>query len=207
MSDDFSSPKKTPQIQKLSPWQFSLRRMFAATTVVAIVFSIAAWGGWAQYDAPAYLAILFCAAVFSANVRQAILGVCVIVVVFILSLIVFIPSRDGEVLPFLCFFALSLYASAFILRMENAARLLPLIASLILTEAIFAMTIIYSYDNPTVFHAFCGEHRGVYIQIFRDRFINSYHLFLIVPWLAGVGCAEIITRWKLKMRSRQLRHN
>ena len=47
-----------------SRWQFSLRRMFVATTAVAVVFSVAAWGGWAKRDAAVYLAIAVLAGIF-----------------------------------------------------------------------------------------------------------------------------------------------
>ena len=70
---------KSPKpMQELGRYQFSLRRMFIATTAVAAVFGLAVWGGWVHSDAVVYLSIAVVAAVFSSIARRTLLGGCVI---------------------------------------------------------------------------------------------------------------------------------
>ena len=75
---------KSPKpMQELGRYQFSLRRMFIATTAVAAVFGLAVWGGWVHSDAVVYLSIAVVAAVFSSIARRTLLGGCVILALWL----------------------------------------------------------------------------------------------------------------------------
>ena len=64
MNTDAAFPENPKPARELTRCQFSLRRMFIATTAVAILFAFAAWGGWVKSDAVVYLAIAVLTGVF-----------------------------------------------------------------------------------------------------------------------------------------------
>ena len=84
MDAAFPEPSR---LQEIRCRRFSLRRMLAATTGVAAVFGLAAWGGWVRSDAVAYLSIAVVAAVFSPAARRVLLGGCVILGTFWLAMV------------------------------------------------------------------------------------------------------------------------
>ncbi len=136
MSTDLGEKNEPPPARRR--WQFSLRRMFVATTAVAILFSLASWGGWVKSDAVVYLSVALLAAVFSAAARRVILGACVIVGAFLIALIlggtVFDFGRDSWNPVVVWILATFLATSAAFTRMYEGVNTWSLIAAMMLTE-------------------------------------------------------------------------
>ncbi len=185
-----------------SRWQFSLRRMFVATTAVAVSFSLAAWGGWIKSDAVVYLSIVVLAGVFSSFARRAIFGACVILGEFWLSAILgssffdIPPGRSSFPGPqlFWIIFACLLAISATILRLYTRATAISLVASLLLAEIFTAAVVIYFYGLPTLFQALAAENRRYVFVHFRGNFPMVEQLFIVVPWLLGIALGEFVAR-------------
>ena len=182
-------------------WQFSLRQMFAATTGVAVVFALAAWGGWVKSDAVVYLSIVVLAGVFSSFARRAIFGACVILGAFWLTLILVssvldvLPGRSlpHSLLPWMIFACL-LAISATILRLYMRATAISLAASLLLAEMFTAAVVIYFYGLPTLFQALAAENRQYVFVHFRGNFPVVEQWFIVVPWLLGIVLGELAAR-------------
>lgn len=188
------------QRQKVGRWQFSLRRMLAATTAVATVLGLATWGGWIRTDAVVYLSIAVMAATFSSPARRALLGGCVILGAFwlacVLGQIVFgahgrmVDPRSMRV------FAGLLTLSAMFLRLYTKAGACSLTASLVLAQLFTAIVIVYTYGCPTLFEAFASENREYVLLHLRGNFPTDQQLLIVPPWLTGIVLGEILTRYK-----------
>lgn len=190
------------------PWQFSLRRMFVATTLVALVFSCAAAGGWVKSDAPVYLTIAVLAGVFWSAARRALLGAGTIFVAFWLAIIfgqiAFGPARGrfGLHPDALWIFVVLEVVSSVLVRRYALASAWSLLASLVVFEIFLAAeVIIYNCYCPYLFQAFAAENRGrVFVELRDDFFVAGAQLaivlFIVVPWLAGIAIAEILARAK-----------
>jgi len=194
-------PQDPPLPRKWGGWQFSLRRMFAATAAVATIFSLAAWGGWVKSDAPVYLAILACLAVFSAIVRRIVLAACVIFGLFWLSCILsymqaFLLWGQDMLYPVLWWiFAGFLLPLAIVLRSKTKMTAFSLLASLILFMIFFTAMIIYESNITTLFQAFSAEHRAVVLQRLRASFFfHTATPLIVIPWIFGIIIGEIIAR-------------
>jgi hypothetical protein len=192
--------ESTTSMPERSRWQFSLRRMFVATTAIAILLSLASWGGWVRSDAVVYLSILVLGGVFSAATRRAILGACSIVAALWLAVvfgqIAFGPAsgRLGVNPESLWIFALLLVAAATLLRLYTRTSAWPLMASLILIEMLIAAVVIYTYGCPTLFQAFSPDNRRYVLIHFRGNFPIVQQLFIVMPWLFGIVLGEVLTR-------------
>lgn len=194
MGDSCPEPSPAP---KAARWQFGLRQMIAATTAVAAVLSLSAWGGWIHSDAVAYLSIALVAAVFSSTARRALLGGCVIVGAFWLAMVLghaaFGARGRGLDPRFLWIFAVLLTPSATILRLCTKAGAVSLATSLLLSEIFAAIVIVYTYGCPTLLEAFARENRHYVLQHLRGNFFTTDQQWLIVaPWLAGIVLGEVV---------------
>ena len=191
---------KSPQSQKAGRWQFSLRRMLAATTAVAAVLGLAAWGQWVHSDAVVYLSIAGVAAVFSSTARRTLLGGCVILLAFWLAMVLGeiafgMHGRSGDPRSFWIFAGL-LMLSAMILRLYTKAGALSLAGSLVLSELFTAIVIVYTYGCPTLFEAFDSENRQFALQHLRGNFPTVQQWLIVVPWLTGIVLGELLVRFK-----------
>ena len=198
MGDAFPEPS---QLQKVGRWQFSLRRMFAATTAVATVLGLATWGGWVQSDAVVYLSMAVVAAVFSSTARRVLLGSCVILgaswLAMILGEMLFGNyGRFGVHPRSFWIIAGFLTASAVILRRFTKAGPFSLVASLVLAEVFVAIVIVYTCGYPTLFEAFDSEHREFVLLHLRGWFPTVQQWLIVVPWLTGIVLGEVLTRRK-----------
>jgi hypothetical protein len=198
---DTASLKVLKPTQELGRYQFSLRRMFVATTAVAAVFGLAAWGGWVHSDAVVYLSIAVLASVFSSTARRTLLGSCVILGAFWISLLlgglVFGYHGRGVGQGAFWIFAGLLTVFAMILRLYTKAGAFSLVTSLLLTEIFTAMMIVYISAYPTLFEAFANnEHRAVVLVRLRGNFPIDEQWLIVVPWLAGIVFGEILARQK-----------
>lgn len=194
---------KPPQLQKAGRWQFSLRQMLAATTAVAMVLALAAWGGWGHSDAVVYLAIAVVAAVFSSTARRALLGGCVILGAFWLAVLlgetVFggtggTGKWPGPLTSWI--FAVLLTSSATILRRFTKAGAFSLAASLLLAEVCVALVIVYICVSATLLDAFGSENRWVVLMELRAWFPTVEQWLIVVPWLTGIALGELLARRK-----------
>jgi len=179
-------------------WQFSLRRMFVATTAVAIVFGLAAWGGWVKSDAVVYLAIAVLAGVFWSAARRALLGACAILGAFslgwILGAAIFGPPGHGVPPGLLWTPAVPLAASAALMRVFTRANALSLVVSLVLIEVSFVAFIIYhDFGFSTLFQALEPEHRTVVLRVIVG-FFPEQRWYIAVPWLLGIVLGEVLAR-------------
>jgi len=185
-------------------WQFSLRQMFAAITGIAIVFGLAAWGGWVKSDAVVYLSIAVLIDVLLRATRSALLGACVILGAFwiaiILPQLVFGPGNPESVW---IFFVLTM-ASSGLLRMYTRASVWSLLTSLVLIEILIGAVVVYEYGCPTLFQSFAAEKRAYVFQHFRDSFPSvAEHLLIAGPWLAGIVLGTIFARWRKSGNDRE----
>ena len=179
-------------------WQFSLRQMFVAITGVAIVFGIAAWGGWVKSDAVAYLSIAVLAGVFSRAARQALVGACVILIVIWLTgvlanmasgvLLVEGPSSEpplvlvtfDDIHPYSRWLAAPiLFFVAAFLRANSYIPLRALIFSLLLIELFIATVIVYSCH----YQYFCD-----YQTLFRLLTSRNHHHRVDLQEFSLQGC-------------------
>ena len=186
------------------PWQSSLLRMFVATTLVALVFACAAWGGWVKSDAPVYLAIAVLAGVFSATARWALLGAFAILTSFwiaaSLSGLIFGPNGRSLDPRSAWIFAALLVVSAALLRVCGRSGAVPFLASLLLIELFIAAVVIYTYGHSTLFAGFATEDRQYLIQHFRRHFCEQ-RWYIVAPWLLGIAVGEAIGGLRKMRRS------
>lgn len=196
---DLASPENPTPTR--SRWQFSLRQMFAATTGVAIVFALAAWGGWVKSDAVVYLSLAVLVGEFVRATRWALMGAGTIIGAFWLAVllghIIFGPGVGPHHMTpeaVWIFFVLIL-ASSGLLRMYTNASTWSLLVSLVLIEIFIGAVVVYSYGCPTLFQAFASDNRGSVLWHFRETFPPAdIHLLVAAPWLAGIIFGKIVAR-------------
>lgn len=197
-SMDTESVTSANSSRQLGRWQFASRHLLAATTGVALVFGMAAWGGWGTSDAVVYLSIVVVTAVFSPTARRVLLGSLTILAAFWLAdrLGAMLFGRRGRWVDprSLWVFAAFLAISATILVRYTKAGALSLVASLLLIEVFLAIVIVYTYGCPTLFEAFDNEHRAFVLQHLQHHFLTAPHGWIIAPWFMGIGLGELWTR-------------
>jgi hypothetical protein len=187
---DTALPERPKPLPPLRRWQFGLRHILAATTGVAAVLGLAAWGGWLHSDAVEYLLIAVVAGVFSPTARRVLLGGCVILGVFWLAMTLgaslFGVQGRGVDPRFRWIFAGLLTVSATLLRRYTKAGAFSLAASLLVIEVFMAVVIVYTYGCPTLFEAFGNEHRASAIQHLQSHFPTVEQWWIVTPWAAGI---------------------
>ena len=195
MSDANESEQSAPASGR---WQFSLCRMFVATTAVAIVFGLAAWANFSDNIAVVCLAMTALAGVFSSSARYAIFGACIILVACCLAL-AFGPTIDdvwphGTVEPPAGWLlAIMLVMSGAGMREISGVGPWPLVASLVLVELFIVVVIIYNCGCSTLFQTLVPDHRQDVLNAFLDWFPEQ-RWYIAAPWLLGIAVGEIIVR-------------
>jgi hypothetical protein len=179
--------------------QFSLGRIFVATTAVAILISLASWGGWVKSDAVVYLSIAAVAGVFWSAARRALLGACAILGAIWLagffSDFVFGQPPGRFIAPpgAIWIFEALMAALAASLRLYTRANALSLVASLMLIELLIVAIIVYTYGCSTLFQALESEHRPWVFRHFLTWFPEQ-RWYIVAPWLLGIVAGEILAR-------------
>ena len=179
-----------------SRWQFSLRQMFAATTAVAILFGVAASGGWVQSDAVVYLAMAILTGVFWRAARHALIGAGMIVGAFCLAEWVAESISPSAAMfhPWVVWiFPPLVFSSAAFLRACTRATIWSLIGSLVLIELFIVAGIIHRSGCPTLFQALTAKYRE---DVFNDclDYFPGQRWYIAAPWLFGIVVGEIIAR-------------
>jgi hypothetical protein len=202
-------PENTPSPPERSRWQFSLRQMFAAVTGVAIVFALAAWGGWIKSDAVIYLSLAVLIGVFLPITRWALSGACATISAFWLALLlghIFFGLGLGPLRATpesIWIFFLLIVTSSGALRVYTRVSVWSLLVSLVLIEVLIGAVVIYTYGCPTLFQAFAAEHRA---GVFQDLCGNfpplGVHLLIAGPWLSGIVLGTIFLRWRKSGKDR-----
>ena len=187
--------------------QFTLCRMFVAMIAVAILFGVAAAGGWVKSDTVVYLTIAIIAGVFSRAARRALLGACTILAAFWLALFLgdmAFGLHGRSVDPRAAWiFAGLLVAAAVFLRLCTRASALSLVASLILVELFVIAVLIYLYGCPTLFSVLTVEDRTAFFVWLRMHFVEQ-RWYIAAPWLIGVVLGEIVaSRQRRKFPARE----
>jgi hypothetical protein len=208
MTVNASEPKRPPPDRELGRWQFTLGRMFVATTAVAVVFSLAAWGGWVKSDAVAYVAFAVLAGVFSRAARQALVGACAILAALWLTGFLadithglyWRASPIADINPWPLWLAVPIifYCAVFI-RANAYATSWALIGSLVLVELFIAALIVHTCGYSTLLEALRSENRE---HVFREWVLQHYFpsrfypqvCYIAIPWLLGIGLGEIVAR-------------
>jgi hypothetical protein len=184
--------------------------MFAATTAVAVVFGLAAWNGWAETDMPVYVSLVVVLAVFWRPARQALLGVCLLLIpLWITGLLGYITNFGPTIVNWFSLdrfrphalwisIPLACYCAAF-LRANFYATARSLIGSVILIEVFIAIAIA----------CFCGYYRMYQLIGFQNRddvyrewllrnvfpsWFPGQLWYIAAPWLLGIVVGEIIVR-------------
>jgi hypothetical protein len=193
------APEHVPSVAQHNPWQFSLRRMFVATTALAMLFGLAKWGGWIESDAVVYLAIAVLAAVFWRAARQALLGACTILgaawLVLVLSEVSFGSSsgRGCYKQGVWIFSPLLLFSSAVFLRVVVRVPVWRLVGSLVLIELFITAIIVYTYGCSTLLQALATEYREGVVDHFLMWFPEQ-RWYIAAPWLLGIVVGEAVVR-------------
>jgi hypothetical protein len=200
-------------------WQFSLRRMFVATTAVAILFSLASWGGWVKSDVVVYLSAAVLAGVFSRNARRCLLRACVLLgIIYLTALLEHLmrPPRFGlsvgdvdRLEP--CSTVSLVFCLAVFLRAYSRAKIWSLAGALVVAEllimaAIFGM-LRRNYGCSTLCDLCFGSAvpskgpeeftRSLFWAQFADQ-----RWYIVAPWVFGVAVGETLTRVRHIGRSR-----
>jgi hypothetical protein len=199
-------------------WQFSLRQMFVATTGVAIVFGIAAWGGWVKSDAVVCLSIAVLVGVSWRPARQALVGACAIFAAIwitgfwgsMVDALDFVPScfwfavAVGQRTLWLS--ALLVFCIAVFLRGKLHTPVLTLVASLVLIELSIAAKLVCVHASClgcfTLYQALgfvdtYGDDRALYWWSSWSVLAGYFPvagLHIATPWLLGIGVGEVIAR-------------
>ncbi len=198
MSTDLGEKNEPPPAR--SRWQFSLRRMFVATTAVAVLLSLASWGGWVKSDAVVYLSIAVLAAVFSAAARQRIWArapfwrASCLAGILRAAFLHPAPVRGIVDPEEWWIFSTTLVVSAGLMRTYTRASASSLLTSLALFELFMAGVAIYAYGCPTLFDALSPRHRLSLSIHFAGNFPLVEQWFIVPPWLAGIVAGEILSR-------------
>jgi hypothetical protein len=195
---EHSSPKSRP-------WQFGLRRIFVATTAVAVVMGLAASSGLNDAGAMLCLVAGTFVSVFSTSARKAILGVCAIVGALwgacaldgrIGHLFIAGPiAPSGSVWIFVAV----LVALAASIRLVLRASAWSMVASLVLAELSIAVVLISAFSNRSLFQTIASED---FLSSFLDGLRNQ-QWYIAAPWLLGVVIGEIIVRRRRASDARQ----
>ncbi len=173
--------------------------MFVAITAVAILFGLAAWGGWVKSDAVVYLAIAVLAGVFWRAARHALIGTVMILgalwLTAFLAELIFSPSRGGsDNLRFIWIFTPLVLSSAVILRTWLRATAWSLIGSLVLVELFIAAVIIYLWGGSILLQTIATEYRDSTFRSFLSMHFSEQRWYIATPWLLGIAVGEIIVR-------------
>jgi hypothetical protein len=198
-ADTATTDSTTKESPNGHPWQFSLSQMFAATTGVAIMFGLAAWGGWVQTDAAAYLSIAVLLGVFLPTTRWSLLGTCAILGVYWLAIIVSTFLYGPEIVSptSIGIVFLLLTISSGLLRVHAHASAWSLAISLILFEVVTGAMVVYECGCPTLFQALApGKRALVFLYLCSNSPPLADHLLVAGPWLAGIGLGTIYVRWR-----------
>jgi Na+/citrate or Na+/malate symporter len=187
-------------------WQFSLRRMFVATTAVAVIFGLAAWKRLAQTDLPVYVSLVVVLAVFWRPARQALTGACVLLIPLGITGLLGEITDSGPTMIVLLFqppalwisILLVFYGAAY-LRANLYATAWSLIGSVVLIELFIAMAIACSCHYYRVYQLVGFQNRdGVYREwLLRQFFLNRFPgqlWYIVTPWLLGIVVGEIVAR-------------
>jgi hypothetical protein len=196
--------EKTP-VPAHGRWQFSLRQMFVATTGVAVVFSLAAWGGWVQSDAVVYLASVAFASAFSRAARQVLVGACIILAALwptgFLTHIACSPYWGSGVFAMPLWIAVPIiFYFATFLRANCYATVWSLIGSLILAELLIVALIVHSCGYSTLIQALGRESQQYWLPrelTLPGRFSSLFPKqawYVAVPWLIGTLLGEVVAR-------------
>ena len=192
-----SAQDRTPS-QQLGRWQFGTRHLLAATTGVALVLGLAAWGGWLRSDAVIYSSLALLGGVFSVTLRRVLVGSCVLVGDFGIAMVfggwLFGLVSCGVDLRFLWIFAGFSLLSAMLLPRYTKAGPFSLLASLLVAETFVALVIVYVYGGPTLLEAFDRSNRAMVLGRFHDIFPAFLHWWIVGPWLAGIVLREILVQ-------------
>ena len=197
MNTDAAFPENPKPARELTRCQFSLRRMFIATTAVAILFAFAAWGGWVKSDAVVYLAIAVLTGVFWRAARHALIGAGMILgacwlAAFLAESISHYPGRTFDPRA-VWIFAPLVFSSAALLRACARANVWSLLGSLLLIELFIVAIIIYTYGCPMLHCALAAEYREGVFHHFLECFPEQ-RWYIAAPWLLGIVVGEIILR-------------
>jgi hypothetical protein len=164
--------QRPPPDRELGRWQFTLGRMFFATTAVAVLCSMAKLCDWFHTDAVAYMAILLVAAVLSPPVQRVVwgtftvfavaMGICVAytfanIFCLLLNLAGIRISTEQLAGWWLGAGVLAFFVA--VLRRYYIASGWCLMGSLALLELFVSACYFYSNGCPTLFHLFTAEHR------------------------------------------------
>ncbi len=214
MSTDLGEKNEPPPAR--GRWQFSLRRMFVATTAIAVLFSRASLDGWVKTDIVIYLSIVVLAGVFSDAAQQCLLRACIVFgVIYMTGVLAYLtrPPVGGVIGGYqgisqralwLC--VLIVFCFAVFLRAKSHVTLWSLAGSLALTELFIATAIFLTlrdcYGCSTLYETLGFRSIDALYQrqadwILRSVFIGRFadqRWYIAAPWLLGIGFGEILAR-------------
>jgi hypothetical protein len=196
-----------------SRWQFSLRRMFVATTAIAVLFSVASSGGWVKSDVVLYLSAAVLAGVFSRNARRCLLRACVLFgIIYLTAHLEHLmrPPRFGFFLEDVDFGRLEpcstvslVFCLAVFLRAYSRAKIWSLAGALVVAELLIMAAIFGMLRREYGCSTLCDLCFGSAVPSEGPEAFTRLHFwaqfagqrwYIAAPWLLGIVMGEILVR-------------